>query len=302
MATQKKYAVMGASGHIGGVLSEKLLEKGHEVRAIARSIDHLKNLMKKGGKPFAVPFTNAGGLAKAFEGVDGVFVMIPPDMMGPDLRNFQEEVGVAIVESLRKTAVKFVVNLSSVGAHLHEKTGPILGLRDQEERLNRLPDLNVIHLRPAYFMGNFLYTIDVIRTQGVVGSALRPDLKIPMIATQDIAARAADLLAGLDFQGKSTMDLLGPKDISPAEITPILGAAIGKPDLKYVQFPYDSVENAMLQMGMPARTVAVMIELYRGINDGWVIPTEPRSKRNTTPTTIEEFAKTFAAEFQRSNK
>jgi hypothetical protein len=95
------------------------------------------------------------------------------------------------------------------------------------------------------------------------------------------------------------MELLGERDLSLAEVAPILGRAIGKPDLKYVQFPYDAVENAMKQMGMSADTVSVMIEMYRGFNDGLIQPTEARSKRNTTLTSIEEFAKTFATVFQK---
>src|SRR4030095_11697507 len=283
MATKRKYAVLGASGHIGRVLSEKLLDEGHEVRGVARSVDHLKNLTQKGGKAYAAPVTDAAALAKAFEGVDGVFTMIPPDMMSPDYRHFQEQAGEAIAQALGLAGVKHALNLSSIGGHLRTQTGPILGLHHQEERLNQMPTLNVIHLRPAFFMENLFFMIDVIRTQGIAGSELRGDLKMPMIATRDIAARAADLLLGLDFQGKSTMELLGERDLSHEEITPILGQAIGKPDLKYVQFPYEAVEKAMLGMGMPANIVSLMIEMNRGLNEGFIQATEARSKRNTTP-------------------
>jgi uncharacterized protein YbjT (DUF2867 family) len=302
MNKKRTYAVLGASGHIGYVLSEKLLSEGHEVRGVARSSDHLKNLVQKGGKPYAAAFTDAAALAKGLEGVDGAFTMIPPDMMGSDYRHFQKEAGEAIVQALQKTSVKHVVNLSSVGGHLSEKTGVILGLHYQEERMNQMPAVNIVHLRPAFFMENLLFMIDVIRTQGIAGGALRANLKIPMIATRDIASRAAELLVGLDFQGKSTMELLGERDLSFEEITPILGRAIGKPDLKYVQFPYDAVEGAMLKMGMPANTVSLMIEMYRSFNEGFIKPTEARSKRNTTPTSIEEFAKTFAVMYQQSMK
>ncbi len=43
------------------------------------------------------------------------------------------------------------------------------------------------------------------------------------------------------------MDLLGPRDVSFAEAAKILGAAIGKPDLQYVQFSYEDAEKAMTQ-------------------------------------------------------
>lgn len=299
MAAKRKYTVLGASGHIGGVLSQKLLQEGHEVRVVARSVDHLNELAKKGGTPLAAQFTDAAALTKAFDGVDAVFTLIPPDMTGPDYPGFQKQCGEAISQAIQFSGVKHAVFLSSVGAHLSEKTGPILALHHEEERLNKIPSLNIVHLRPSYFMENLLYMIDVIKSQDVAGTALRADLKIPMIATCDIAERAASLLLGLDFQGKSTMELLGERDLSMAEVTPILGQAIGKPDLKYMQFPYEGVEAAMKQMGLPARTISLMIEMYRSFNEDFIKPTESRSKQNTTPTSIEEFAKTFASIFQK---
>jgi hypothetical protein len=66
------------------------------------------------------------------------------------------KIGSAIARALRNARVKFVVSLSSIGAHLGEKTGPIRGLHNQEVCLNDIKDLNVIHLRPAYFMENLL--------------------------------------------------------------------------------------------------------------------------------------------------
>ncbi len=296
---KKKYTILGASGHIGGVVSERLLEAGHEVRVVARSTEHLKKLIQKGGIPSPAFFTDAGALSKTFENVDAVFTIIPPDMMGTDYRGFQKEVGEATTQALRNTGISHVVNLSSIGAHLPEKTGPILELYHQEKRLNQIDSLNVVHLRPAYFMENLFYMIDVMRSQGMAGSAIKADLKIPMIATQDIGTRAAELLLRLDFQGKSTMELLGERDLSMQEVTSILGRAIGKPDLPYVAFPYEGVEAAMKQMGIPVNTISMMIEMYRSYNDGFIQAEETRSNKNTTPTSIEEFSEIFAAVFSK---
>ncbi len=293
------YAVMGASGHIGRAVAERLLEEDHEVIVLGRSSEKLKDLVAKGAKAHAGAFDDVQSLTQAFAGADGVFTMIPPDMTSPDYRTFQARVGESIALALAQSKVGHVVNLSSVGGHLPEKTGVILGLHFQEERLNALPDVNVVHLRPAYFMENLLWSIDLIKTQDLLGTAFKPETRLAMIATHDIGERAAELLKGLDFRGKSVLDLLGERDLTMPEVTKILGKVIGKPDLSYVPFPYEGVEAAMAQMGFPPKTVALMLELYRGINDGIIVPTEPRSKRSTTPTSIEEFAKTvFAPAFQ----
>ena len=120
---------------------------------------------------------------------------------------------------------------------------------------------------------------------------LNADLPVPQIATRDIGAYAAERLLRLDFNSKQTHELLG-RDLSFNEVAVVIGRAIGKPDLRYAQFPYDQVEQLLLlQTGIPAKTAAYFVEMYRGINEGIVVAVEPRSAENTTPTSIETFVK-----------
>ncbi len=116
-----------------------------------------------------------------------------------------------------------------------------------------------------------------------------------MIATRDIAAVAADLMEQGGFNGKSVRELLGPGDLTMPDATTAIGRAIGKDDLKYVQFPYENVRAAMLGLGMSENVVDEIIEMYRGMNEGIVRGLEDRSAENTTPTTIDEFAVTIFA-------
>jgi hypothetical protein len=147
-------------------------------------------------------------------------------------------------------------------------------------------------------MENLYWNIDLIKKMGIDGSALKADLPMPLIATQDIAAEAVRLLLDLKFTGKSVRELLGQRDVAMADVTRVLGQAIGKPDLKYVQFPYDEAEKAMLGMGLSPSVTLAYIEMTRGFNDGIVKPAKKRSAKNTTPTSIEQFAKVFAAVYK----
>jgi uncharacterized protein YbjT (DUF2867 family) len=286
---KRVYAIMGASGHIGNVVARRLLENGQEVRAIGRSPEKLKELEAQGAKIYTANFDDSEALAKAFAGCDGIFTMIPPDMMQDDYRAFQNQVGEAIAGAISKSGVKQVVNLSSLGAQLPAGSGVILGLHFQEERLNALPGLNVVHLRPVTFMENLLMQIDLLKSQGILGEPYKPDLKIAMVATQDIGQRVSDILLGLDFNGSSTQELHGQRDLTMPEVAAIIGRAIGKPDLAYVRFSYEDYGAAMAQMGIPQRSIELLNELYRGINEGILEAVETRSKRNTTPTSMEEF-------------
>jgi uncharacterized protein YbjT (DUF2867 family) len=135
-----------------------------------------------------------------------------------------------------------------------------------------------------------------------MGSPLKANTSLPMIATKDIAAVAAELLGSLDFSGATTRELLGAKDYTMEEVTKVFAKALGKKDLKYVEFPYADAEKAMLQMGLSADVVRLFIEMNKGLNDGWIKAEEKRSARNTTPTTIEEFAQGFAEIYSEANK
>jgi hypothetical protein len=131
----------------------------------------------------------------------------------------------------------------------------------------------------------------MIQMMGILAGALRPDLKIPMIATRDIGAYAAEHLLNLDFSGKQMQELYGERDLSMSEVANVISRSIGKPDLRYLQFTYEQVEQTLVQMGISARTAAYFIEMFQGMNNGIVVGLEARNAANTTPTTIETFVK-----------
>lgn len=298
MANRKRtYAVMGATGHIGRIVAERLLKTGSQVHVIGRSAERLKGLVNQGAISHTGAFDDVHVLTGAFTGVDGVFAMIPPDYTTGDYLAYQDRVGSAIARALQTTGVHYIVNLSSIGAHLSEKTGPIRGLHKQEARLNDIKDLHVVHLRPAYFMENLLWSIPTIQSLGINGSPLKGDLPIPMVATRDIGAKAASFLADLQFRGHTAFEFFGPRPVTMQEATTVLGKAIGKPDLQYVQFPYEEAEKAMLAAGMKPDVVGLFIEMNRSFNDSLIQPTHPLTRDHLGTTGIETFAKDFAAAF-----
>lgn len=295
---KRTYAIMGATGQIGRVLTEELLKRGREVRVLGRDRERLAALEAKGAKPYPVPFDQAAPLAEAFRGASAAFSLIPPSYGEDDFGGYQDRVGEAIVAALRKAGTTHVVNLSSVGAHLPEGTGPIKGLHRQEKRLEATAGLNVLHLRPNYFMENQLWAVPTIKSQGLNGSPLRGDLPIAMVATRDIGVKAAALLDRLDFRGSTVLEFVGPRPVTLSEVTTVLGRAIGKPDLRYIQFPYEEARKAMIASGMKAGIVDLFIEMQRAFNDGRVAPTQQLDPDHKGKTTIEEFARVFAEAYR----
>lgn len=284
------YVILGATGNIGSVISNALLAKGEKVRVVGRNADRLQPFVDKGAEAFPADISDSAALAKAFAGARAAFLLIPPDMTSPDYRAHQEHTSDALAAAVQESGLKYAVNLSSIGAQAESGTGPIAGLHSAEKKLNRIGALHVLHLRPAYFMENELMGAEVIKDFGIFGTALKAELRIPMIATRDIGAYAAERLLKLDFSGKSTQELLGASDVTRIEVTAAIGRAIGKPELSYVQFPYEQVEQVLQQKGVAPKSAKLFIEMFRGFNEGVVVGEERRSTANTTPTTIEQFA------------
>ncbi|HET7319784.1 MAG TPA: NAD(P)H-binding protein [Nitrospirota bacterium] len=280
--------ILGATGHVGSKIADILIKKREPVRLVARSSDRLRPLADKQSEVFAGDALDTDFLVRAFSRTDAVFVLVPPNKKSEKFMLYADAMGESIARALELAKVKYVVNLSSVGADLPEGTGPIAGLHHQEARLNRIKGLNVLHLRPATFMENLLMNIDLIKTRGITGNSIRGDLKFPMIATKDIAAYAAEHLVRRDFTGSLVHYLLGQRDLSLIEATEIIGRKINKPGLAYVMFPYDEAEKSLVAMGLSPDVSRVYVEMSRAFNDG-LIKYEERSAENTTPTTFEEF-------------
>lgn len=283
------FVVLGASGHTGGVVARKLLAAKQPVRVVGRNADHLKSLVAEGAEFFAAEATDAIGLTKAFKGADAAYVLIPPNVTSSDIRAFQDQVSDAIATAIQNAGVKKVVTLSSVGADKPSGTGPVVGLYNLEQKLNRIDGLNALHLRAGYFMENTLPQTSVIRTLGMAAGPIRADLKVPMIASHDIGEAAADVLLRGDFRGKQAKELLGQRDITYVEVASVIGKAIGNPSLSYVQPPDDQLRDAFVQMGMSANLAGLLLEMAGAMNSGHMKALEPRSTQNTTPTSYETF-------------
>ncbi len=297
------YAIMGATGNVGGKTADLLLTRGEKIRVIARSEEKLRPFKVRGAEIAEGDAMDTGFLTKAFTDVDAVFTIIPPNMTASDLRGFQNEIGESIATAIRNSGVKYVVNLSSLGADIPEGTGPIKGLHDQEQRLNALAGVNVLHLRPCTFMENLLWDIDIIIGKGILGNAVRGDLKMAMIATKDIAKVAADCLMKRDFSAKSVRELLGQRDLTMDEAATIIGLKIGKPDLTYVTFSYDDTYRGMLDAGISKDVSRLFVEMIKGLNEGlFGLTKTPRTPENTTGTSFEEFADYFVTVYKAKAK
>jgi uncharacterized protein YbjT (DUF2867 family) len=285
------YVVTGATGNTGGVVANRLLDQGKKVRVIGRKRERLQSFIERGAEPFIIELSDQAALMEAFSGAEAAYVMVPPNMTSLDFRAEQRRVTSAIAAALEYARVEHAVTLSSIGADKESSTGPVVGLFELEQALNRIDGLNVVHLRAGYFMENTLGQVGAIGAMGKTAGPLRGDLKLAMIATKDIGNKAAEWLLALDFKGKQAHELLGQRDLSMNEATSIIGKAIDKPDLEYVQLPDAMIQPIFVQMGMSSNMAELILEMAHALNSGHMRALEPRTAQNTTPTSFETFVK-----------
>lgn len=293
-----KYVITGGAGHISKPLAENLLSKGHEVIVIGRSEKNIEELIAKGAKAAIGSVEDVSFLTKTFTGADAVYTMVPPSMTAANWKKWIAGIGKNYVAAIKASGVKYVVNLSSIGAHLAEGCGPVSGLFYVEEAFSGLTDVHVKHLRPASFYPNLLSNIGMIKHAGIMGANYGgPDLKLILVHPSDIADVATEELLSLNFSGKSIRYIASDEKTSD-EIAKILGTAIGKPDIKWIVFSDDDAYKGMIQAGLPEEVAKNFVEMGHSSQSGemfvdyWKNHPAKLEKRK-----IEDYAKTFAAAY-----
>ena len=291
-----KYVITGGAGNISKPLAVQLLKAGHQVTVIGRNAANLKELTEAGINTAIGSVEDVDFLTKTFTGADAVYTMVPPIHATTDWKVQISKIGQIYTAALKASGVKYVVNLSSIGAHLPDGVGPVSGLYRVEQSLNTLTDVNIKHLRPSYFYNNLLANIGMIKGMGIIGGNFAvAEGRFPIVAPADIADVAADELLGLSFRGHS-IRYIASDEVSTSQIASVLGTAIGKPDLAWVQFTDEQALSGMLQAGLPEEMAKNYTEMNHSLNSG-DMSAEYFTHRPTTLGKIKlaDFAKTFAS-------
>jgi uncharacterized protein YbjT (DUF2867 family) len=287
--------IMGATGNTGRVIAETLLKSGEKVRALGRSAERLKVLEGLGAEVMTGDVTDAAHLTAAFRGADAVYTLIPPDPRSPDFRAQQRRVSHAITDAIQASGVRHVVFLSTI---VESTTCPAAGVISHEGRLKLLGGVNILALRAGFFFENHFLSLAGIKSKGVNGSPIGPDVSLSMIATRDIAAVAARALRERTFEGFVVRELLGERDLTMNEVTRILGERIGKPQLQYVQTSPTDFIAELRQMGLSQSFAEDVEQAFSGLNKGHSRSREDRCPENTTPTRFETFADVMAQAYR----
>lgn len=243
-----KITLTGSLGHISKPLAQNLVKAGHQVTIVSSKKEKTAEIQALRANAAIGSVEDAAFLTGTFAGADAVYTMVPPNFAAKNWRGYISFVGNNYAAAIRTAGVKKIVNLSSIGAHLPEGTGPIKGLYDVEHALNALDGVAVKHLRAGFFYNNFYANVNMIKRMGILGSNYAGINHLPLVNPADIADAAAEEIER-PFAGKSIRYLVSDERTAD-EVASVLGAAIGKPDLKWVEFSDTDTLGGMKQAGL----------------------------------------------------
>ena len=294
-----KYVLTGSVGNISKPIAITLIEAGHQVSIISSKAGKETDIKALGAIALTGSVEDVYFLSEAFKGADAVYLMIPPNWSATNFLDYQQKVADNYIQALAKNSIKNVVVLSSIGAHMGKGAGPVDGLAYLESKLNQLPELNAVYLRPSYFYYNLLSMIPLIKNAGIMGSNQPADFKLVLVHPTDIAAVAAKKLLDLDFTGKQVC-YIGGDERTWTDITATLSGVVGKENVPWVEFTDEQSLNGMLHAGLPETianaytTMGIALRSGEMQSDYWKQHPHEMGKVK-----LEEFATEFAEAFNK---
>ncbi len=290
----KTYVITGSLGHISQPIVKSLKAEGHQVKVISSNANNKSKIEALGAEALIGSVIDADFINTAFNGADAVYLMIPPNWSANNWLEYQKLVADNYVTAIKNNRVKYVVQLSSIGAHMKNGAGPIDGLAYLESQLENLPDVHAKALRPSYFFYNLFSMKNMIKHAGIMGSNFGGEEKLALVHTADIAQVASRNLLSLDFKQFSTQYIASDERTSH-EISEALSKAAHKPNTPWLVFSDEDANNGMKQNGLSDTIADGYTQLGKSLREGKLQEDYWKNKPVLGNIKLEDFAKEFEA-------
>ncbi len=262
-----KVILTGSLGNISQPLTKELVQKGHTVTVISSKPERQQDIEALGATAAIGLMEDINFLTATFTGADVVYCMIPPaNFTEPDRIAHYRKIATNYAQAIQQAGIKRAIHLSSYGADVDKGTGLILGAHYAENILNQLQDTIITHMRPTYFYYNLFAYVGMIRRLGHIAANYGGDDKIAMVSPIDIAAAIAE-----EIETPATTNqvrYVSSDEHTGNEIASILGATIGKPDLKWVVINDEEMQRGLEGNGFPAKLAADFVEMFASLRSG----------------------------------
>lgn len=277
------------TGTIGAAVAETLRSTAAPLRLIARDPARLPASLRDHAEVVRGSHADPAVLDAALDGADALFVLVPPNFAAPDVLEHYLAFGRPIATAVRAHDVDRVVAVSSLGRGFGEPAGLLTAAWALDDVLES-SGAAYRSLQPPFFMENLLHQLDLMIDRGMFALAADPDAPLAAVATRDIAAKAAELLADGSWTGQQDVPVREPGEHTPREMAGVVSATIGR-EIVYQQTPLDDYRAQYLSFGASPAIADAMVEMAEAQAAGVYPPAQPGG----TGTTFEQWCQDVLA-------
>jgi len=294
-----KIIITGSLGNISKPLTQMLVREDHTVTVISSKQERRKDIEELGAIAAIGTMEDVNFLTKTFTGADIVYCMetLSNELLFDkdlDYVTAMTNIGNNYKQAIQRSGIKKVIHLSSTGAHTNKGVGLLALHYNVENILKQLSDDVIIKtMRPGGFYYNVMAFIPTIKAAGAIIQNYGGDKKQPWVSPADIASVIAEEME-LPFDERK-IRYIASDEISPNEMTQILGEAIGKPDLKWLSIPDEQMLDNMIAAGMNQALAKGMTEMNAARINGVLYEDYFRNRPALSNTKFKAYAKEFAA-------
>lgn len=261
----KMNIILGATGQVGSMLAEELLRREEPVRVVVRNETKAQTLKNMGAEVAIADYFDVESLKKAFQGGKTVFLLTPEN---PESDHFLQDTKALLNnyrEAILSTDIRKIVGLSSMGAQNGRGTGSLLASHYLERAFQGI-NREQIFVRPAYYFSNWVGYMELVKEQGVLPTFFPIEMKLPMIAPQDVAKFLAEVIVNAQSQEK-IIEITGPQPYSSLEIAKSFEEVLNRKVTLQQIVPADW-EEALLSVGFSKDGTENLMQMTQAVIDG----------------------------------
>ena len=283
------HVILGASGQVGSIIVNQLIEKGEQVKAVVRDEKKAGKLQKSGAAVAVADISDLPSLVAALQDGSTLFALTPESGHERNVIGETKDILENYRKALASSPIKKVVGLSSIGAQFETGTGNLVMSYLLEHAFTGMP-IKQIFVRPAYYFSNWMMYLGSVMEKGILPTFFPPDLSIPMVSPQEVAAYVANVIQKEEEDGK-IFELTGAT-YSSNDVAKAFSDALGK-DVKAVQIPREQWESTLHETGFSPDAIRNFIEMTDVVISGKVMPEKKGTVQVKLKTTLKAYVQQY---------
>lgn len=280
------HVILGASGQVGSAIVTQLIEKGESVKGVVRDEKKAGKLEKTGAAVAIADVSDLPALVAAFQDGSTLFALTPESGHERNVIGETKDILENYRKALASSPIKKVVGLSSIGAQYETGTGNLVMSYLLEHAFTGMP-LKQLFVRPAYYFSNWMMYLGAVIDNGTLPTFFPPELPIPMVSPEEVAAFVANVIQKEEEDGK-IFELTGPAAYSSNDVAQAFSDALGK-EVKAVQIPKEQWESTLREIGFSPDAIRNFIEMTDAVISGKAMPEKKNTVQVKLKTTLKDY-------------